>query len=456
MSKYDRVAHDEAVAFLAAKEEELREISLQVNENAATDQWTDQKSMAHSALANRHSVVASEVSLARERVKDFAERASAIRQRGREPSAYARFIAKGYQGLTSEERTEMKADDSSYAMAYPNVEVIKYRIPEIEAATTTDTSSAQETVPEYIDPNVVETLAFQGEGAMVLPYRFTTATGNEHRILQFDESTEMGTILAAQNTAITDNDLADFGVTTFHARTITSGMIPITREAIQDSIVDLEAFANRRGGRRIMRRMELEITKDGDGSGTRALSVINGAQDGVTTATTDVLVWTDLVELIYSVPRAYRAGGESGPYGANERSGTVAFCFSDSMEKAVKLLKDGNDRPLWMPEMDASIARTYPGRIFGYQYAVSMDGAWTDLAAAANPGDVLGAFGNWGYFGRRTVREVEMFRFMDSGTMANNAIKILLLARFDFRPIGAFGSAGNANKTAAVRLLKNK
>ena len=456
MSRYDQQAHSEAVSYLAAKEEELRSISLQVHENAATDQWTDQKSMAHTALANRHTVLASEVSLARERVKDFAERASAIRQRGREPSAYARFIAKGYNGITAEERKEMGVDSSEYSLSYPNVEIIKYKIPEIEAATRTDTSSASETVPETVRPDVVETLAFQGDGVMNLTYRFTTATGNEHRILQFDESTEMGTILAAQNTAITDNDLADFGVTTFNARTITSGMIPITREALQDSIVDLEAFANRRGGRRIMRRMEMEITLEGDGQGTRALSVINGAQDGVDTETTDVIVWTDLVNLIYSVPRAYRAGGEQGPYGVNERPGRVAFCFSDSFEKAVKLLKDGNDRPLWMPELDASIARTYPGRIFGYQYAVSMDGTWTDLAAAANTGDPLAAFGSWDYFGRRTVREVEMFRFMDSGTMVNNAIKILLLARFDFRPIGAFGTAGNATKTTAVRLLKNK
>ena len=452
--KYDKQAHAEAVAYLAAKEKELNEVATKVNDNAETDEWTDQKSMAHSALANQHMVLSSEVKLARDKVSNFTDLHNAIRKRGDEPSAVSRFLASGTSGLTAEEKQELDLNqDDTHVRGGSDSIVLK--IPNVTAVTRTDDSSAEETVPETVSPSVIEALAFQGEGVMNLTYRFTTATGNEYKRLQFDEATETGTILDDQNTTVATNDLADFTVVTFRVKTVTSGFMYITNEARQDSIVPLESHATRHGGRRIMRAIEKDITLDGDGTSNKSISVINGAQDGISTATADTLAWEDLVNLQYSVPRAYRAGGERGPYANNELPGIVGYCIPDSFEKIVMLMKDGNGRPLWMPEASSGIGVRYPGRIFGYPYSVSMDGVWSDLSSASATGDVLCAFGNWGYFGRRTVQNIVVHRMMDSGTLVRNAIAYVMFARFDFRPFGALGTAGNANKTAAVRLLKN-
>ena len=452
--KYDKQAHAEAVAYLAAKERELNEIAVKVNDNAETDEWTDQKSMAHSALANQHMVVSSEVKLARDKVSSFEDLHNLTRKSNREPSAFSRFIAKGSHGLTAEEKQEGHLNQDNTQVVGAS-ESYTFKVPDVSAFTRTDDSTAQESVPETISPEVVEALAFQGEGVMNLTYRFSTNTGNEYRRMQFDEATEEGFILGNQSASVTTKNLADIGIMTFYAKTVSSGFMYITNEAIQDSIVGLESFATRHGGRRIMRTIEKNITLDGDGSNNTAISVINGSQDGISTATADTLAFEDLINLQYSVPKAYRAGGERGPYANNELPGVVGYCIPDSFEKLVMLMKDGNGRPLWMPESSSGLGSTYPGRIFGYPYSVSMDGVWSDLSSASATGDVLCAFGNWGYFGRRTVRDIIVHRMMDSGTLVNNAVAYVMFMRFDFRPFGALGTAGNANKTAAVRLLKN-
>ena len=165
--KYDKQAHAEAVAYLAAKEKELNEVATKVNDNAETDEWTDQKSMAHSALANQHMVLSSEVKLARDKVSTFTDLHNAIRKRGDEPSAVSRFLASGTNGLTAEEKQELDLNqDDTHVRGGSDSIVLK--IPNVTAVTRTDDSSAEETVPETVSPSVIEALAFQGEGVMNL------------------------------------------------------------------------------------------------------------------------------------------------------------------------------------------------------------------------------------------------------------------------------------------------
>ena len=60
-------------------------------------------------------------------------------------------------------------------------------------------------------------------------------------------------------------------------------------------------------------------------------------------------------------------------------------------------------------------------------------------AVAASAVPVI--FGNFSYYGIRTVSSVELFRFMDSRTMQNNSVEILAFSRRDGRPMGALTSA---------------
>ena len=68
---------------------------------------------------------------------------------------------------------------------------------------------------------------------------------------------------------------------------------------------------------------------------------------------------------------------------------------------------------------------------------------WLDVfvslaVAAANTRPPL--FGNFSYYGIRTVNSVEIFRFMDSRTMQNNQVECLAFSRRDGRPMGGVAS----------------
>ena len=463
VNRYDKQAHAEVVAELEAKQADLAEISLSIHDNANTDEWTEAKALKHNAAAQRHVVLTNEIRLLRDIAKDYDILGGKAANQDKYESVLARFVRKGSKGLSESEQKDYAASDEAMSIVSgPGIEGIRVSLPDftaargddeaaIDPAKTTD-SSAQELSPPTTANTVIQNLAFQGDGVMTFGYRFTTAKGEVYKLPQFDEASEMGIILPDQSTVISENNLADFEIMSFHTRTATSGFIGITREALTDSMIDLQAFAEDRGARRIMRRWELEYTKDGDGSGTRALSLQNGSQDGNTTTVTQAVSWEDVVDLMYSVNRAYRKGGELGEYSATARPGRPAFVFGDDMEKLFMKMKDADGRPVWMPALNAGIAGSYPSTIFGYPYHVSMDGAWPTVTEATT-GQYLMAFGHGGYFGRRTVGTVEMFRLMDSGTMMRNSIAILVLARSDFRSMGALDAN---NKTEAVKLLKNR
>ena len=286
-----------------------------------------------------------------------------------------------------------------------------------------------------------------GGGINDLVYKFMTVNGNEHKLPQFDEATAKGTILADQDTSITADDLADFTVVTFHGRQCTSGFIPITRDAARDAAIDLPAFGEFQGGRRIQRRLEIEYTLEGDGAGTRAESVTNHAADGPSNATANMLTFADLSALKRSVDRAYRNGnGEDGMYGANSKPGKVGWLFSDALEGVLEGLTDAENRPLWLP----SIRVGEPSTILGYPYAIAANEAID--TTLNNTGDKAICFGNFQYFGKRQITDYEIFRFQDSGTMVKNSIWILVLTRSDFRAMGA----KVAGKTEAVKWLLNK
>ena len=64
--------------------------------------------------------------------------------------------------------------------------------------------------------------------------------------------------------------------------------------------------------------------------------------------------------------------------------------------------------------------------------------------ADVTSGNVPMLFGNFSYYGIRTVRAFELFRFMDSRTMQKNTVECLAFARRDARFMGP---------TAAIRKL---
>ena len=219
----------------------------------------------------------------------------------------------------------------------------------------------------------------------------------------------------------------NIGVQEFGAKTASSKSILLTREMLQDSIIDIEGYCNRQALRRLGRAWNKVFTTTASG----VVGVVSSATAGLTTAANTGFTWIEITNLIYTINRAYREMGEMGEGGFNaEMGGMTGYMISDGAEKALRVLLDGDSRPLWLP----SIREGVPNTLNGYPLVVNGDMA--DVAAGAIP--VL--FGNFSYYGIRTVAAVEIFRFMDSRTMQKNTIEILAFSRRDGRPMGALTS----------------
>ena len=100
---------------------------------------------------------------------------------------------------------------------------------------------------------------------------------------------------------------------------------------------------------------------------------------------------------------------------------------SDTAEKVLRTLLDGDNRPLWVPSTREGLPNTLNN------FPLVINGHMAAVAAGAIP--ML--FGNFSYYGIRTVSSIEIFRFWDSRTAQKNTVEILAFSRRDGRPMGA-------------------
>ena len=260
--------------------------------------------------------------------------------------------------------------------------------------------------------------------------QFVTGTGGDFKIMNESAAAQEGEILGSQDTATADLDIANITVQTFGAHTVSSKSILLTREMIQDAQIDIAGYSERQALRRMGRIWNKAFTTTQTGTGF-PVGVVSSAKVGLETAMTTEFTWPEVTELVYKIDRAYREDGEGGEGGFNsEMGGMTGYMVSDDAERELRQLADGDDRPLWVP----STREGLPNALNGYPYVVNghMDAVAT--------GNVPVLFGNFSYYGIRTVGAVEIFRFMDSRTMQKNTIEILAFSRRDARPMGAITS----------------
>jgi HK97 family phage major capsid protein len=143
----------------------------------------------------------------------------------------------------------------------------------------------------------------------------------------------------------------------------------------------------------------------------------------VTTASTTAITIEEILDLVHSIDPAYR----------NNAGGNVGFMFHDQTLKALKKLKDGENRPLWKP----SVREGEPDTFDGYRYWLNQDMADT-LAAAAKP--IL--FGDFSKYYIRLVNAVEIRR-ADELFLANDLVGFFGFHRWD----------ANLMDTAAIKHL---
>ena len=426
-----------------------RELATECNEMQASDTaWDEPRTAKYQRMQMEHAQVSRDAeSIHRERVS--YEQFEPRRAQAGHDGPFARFLRGGLNGLDAAEQKE-HAPSGDQQLAGRGMEGFSIKLPSLAdiqamlrygplAISTGDAANKSESlVQETIPPRIVERLAYYG-GVAKAAQQFMTAMGNPFPIPQMDARAEEGELLAAEATAITDDDLGNMGNQTFSATTASSKGIQLSRELVNDAVFDVQAYAERRALRRLGRIWNKAFTTTQTGTGL-PVGVVSTAAAGLTLAATDAITHSEFVELMYSVNRAYREDYEGEGGAEAEMGGRLGWMMSDDCERLIRALTDSNTagmgRPLWVPSMDgvSSSASARPALFLGYPIFVNghMDAVAT--------GNIPCLFGNFSYYGIRTVNSVDIFRFLDSRTIQNNAVECIAFSRRDGRPMGAIVS----------------
>ncbi|MFW2541526.1 phage major capsid protein [Primorskyibacter sp. 2E107] len=251
-----------------------------------------------------------------------------------------------------------------------------------------------------------------------------TTSGETIQWPTVDETAVTGEWLA-ENASATDGDIT-FGTASIAAHLASSKVVTIPLALLQDAgIGDLEGMLNRLLSARLSRLTNTAYTV-GNGTG-KPTGIVNGAAVGHTTATGLVasFTWDDFTDLEHSVDPVYRRDAR--------------YMFHDVVLKAAKKLKDGSDRPLWVP----GVTSQAPAEINGYQYTINQDMA----QPAAGVDSVL--FGDMSKYLIRDVMNLTLYRFTDSAYAKKGQVGFMAMLRTDGKTIAATNTAIKKMRQAA-------
>lgn len=235
------------------------------------------------------------------------------------------------------------------------------------------------TVPKEMQARIVEQMKAYGGIAQVAQI-LTTSDGRTIEWITADGTTEEGELIG-ENTAANEADTS-FGIANLGAKKLSSKIIRVSNELLQDSAINIESYLADRIAQRIG-RAEAKYLIQGTGAGTPAQPKgLAASVTGTTAAKVAGKVdWLDINALLHSVDPAYRNVGNS------------RLAFNDNTLKLLKEMVDGQNRPLWLPD----VAGVAPSTILGKQYVI--DQGIADIAKDAK-------FLYFGDFNRFVVRRV--------------------------------------------------
>ncbi|MBC7599710.1 MAG: phage major capsid protein, partial [Polaromonas sp.] len=254
-----------------------------------------------------------------------------------ESKALRAFMAGGISNMSQEDRARMLARQT----------------PDIRNAmsTTTTTEGGFTVATEYQKSLEIAMKAYGGMRPVATGIR--TATGASMNFPATDPTAEEGEIVG-QNGAVSGLDTV-FSNFSMDVWKYSSKKIALPFELVQDSFIDIEAYVQALLAMRLGRIQNRHFTV-GTGSG-QPNGVVTAAASGKvgTTGQTLSVIYDDLVDLEHSVDPAYR----SMP--------GVGYMMHDSSVKVLRKIKDGQNRPIFVPgyEADALINGGAPDRLMG-------------------------------------------------------------------------------------------
>jgi HK97 family phage major capsid protein len=310
-----------------------------------------------------------------------------------ENRALKAFLTGGLSALSSEQRTVMASRVNS----------------DIRAAmsTTTTTEGGYTTALEY-QRSVEQALKLYG-GMRPVSTVFQTETGIQLQIPTADATGEVGEIVG-QNTPVAALDTV-FGLATLDVYKYSSKKIALPFELLQDSFIDIEAYITEVLQMRLGRIQNTHFTT-GTGTG-QPKGVVTAATSGKVglTGQTLTVIYDDLVDLQHSIDPAYRALPNLG------------FMMNDASLKAIRKLKDGQGRPIFVPGYETGSPGKMPDRLLGDPIYINQDVA----VMAANAKSIL--YGAFSKYRIRDVMDLTLFRMTDSAFTLNGQVGFVAFMR---------------------------
>lgn len=313
--------------------------------------------------------------------------------------AFRSFLRGGVANLSVEERAIIKAVKEDRGQSVGNQTQGGYLVPGDFMAELIKSLKAW---GPMLDPGVTRML--------------NTSTGTTITMPTMNDTGNVGALIGEnQQVSVTE---INFGTKSLDAYKYTSGVVLVSDELLQDSVLDVEALVRDAMAERIGRIANTHLTT-GDGA-SKPNGIVTAA--GTTAAAGgSAITFDDFINLEHSVDPAYR----SDP--------SVKWMFNDNTLKAARKLKDLNGAYIWQP---ADVKGGAPATILTYGYSVNQ--AVADIGSGAKS-VVFGAMNKY------VVRMVKEF-----------AIKRLVERYADYAQVGLIGFTrldGELLDTAAVKTL---
>ncbi|EDM47761.1 phage major capsid protein [Marinobacter algicola] len=237
--------------------------------------------------------------------------------------AFDAFLRQGMQEISAEQRQVLR---------------------EMRAQGTSPDEKGGYTVPTEMLNMIYESMKDYGGLASVAQI-LNTENGQPIEWPTSDGTAEEGELLG-ENTAATEGDVA-FGMENLGAKKLSSKVIRVSNELLNDSGINIQAFLAGRIGQRLGRG-EARYLVQGTGAGTPEQP--SGLETSVTATTTAAssseFTWQEVNALIHSIDPAYRRA-------ANFRLG-----LNDNTLKMMTEMEDLQGRPLWLPAVSGAAPAT--------------------------------------------------------------------------------------------------
>jgi len=275
---------------------------------------------------------------------------------------------------------------------------------DVEAAVLSDyRNAAQQTItttgggyviPEDFADEVVKSMLYYGPFGITPgagPARIiNTSGGNPFPIPTINDTAQSGQDLAINTDATTSSTALTFGTKQLDAYVITSDLIQVPKQLLQDEGVGFEGLLAELLGERMGRRYNNKVTRGLGVSDVQGFE--DAATQGVVTAADDAITANEIIQLQHSVDKAYRMGP------------SVGFMMHDSIASQIRQLTvtANADQYLWQPSFVAG----QPDTLLGNKVYINND---LDSALSTNARTIF--FGDWSKFWIRVVRGMELQRF---------------------------------------------